>query len=79
MGRRSRQERGGLALLPGLVAGLGWAFYAGLAAACAMMVYHWFLIRGRSREGCFKAFMHNNWVGGAVFAGIVLSFLVRGP
>jgi len=44
-----------------------------------MMVYHWFLIRGRSREGCFKAFMHNNWVGGAIFAGIVLSFLTEGP
>jgi 4-hydroxybenzoate polyprenyltransferase len=43
------------------------------------MVYHWFLIRGRSREGSFKAFMHNNWVGGAVFAGIVLGFPFGGP
>ncbi|MDQ5847371.1 MAG: 4-hydroxybenzoate octaprenyltransferase [Pseudomonadota bacterium] len=51
---------------------LGWPYYLGLAAAAAMMVYHWFLIRGRTREGCFKAFMHNNWVGGAIFAGIVL-------
>jgi len=63
----------------GAMAGLGWPFYAGLAAAWAMMVYHWFLIRGRSREGCFKAFMHNNWVGGAILAGIVLSFLTEGP
>ena len=63
-----------LALLAwvGLRAGLAWPFYLGLAAAGAMMVYHWTLIRGRSREGCFKAFMHNNWIGGAVFAGIVL-------
>jgi 4-hydroxybenzoate polyprenyltransferase len=60
-------------------AGLAWPYYAGLAAALAMMVYHWFLIRGRSREGCFKAFMHNNWVGAAVFAGIVASYLVEGP
>lgn len=51
---------------------LGWPYYLGLAAAAAMMVYHGFLIRGRTREGCFKAFMHNNWVGGAIFAGIVL-------
>ena len=28
-----------------------------------MMVYHYTLIRGRSREGCFRAFRHNNWVG----------------
>ncbi|HYN11736.1 MAG TPA: 4-hydroxybenzoate octaprenyltransferase [Burkholderiales bacterium] len=51
---------------------LGWPYYLGLAAAGAMMGYHWLLIRGRTREGCFKAFKHNNWVGGAIFAGIVL-------
>jgi 4-hydroxybenzoate polyprenyltransferase len=61
-----------LALLAavGYVAGLAWPFYAGLAAAAAMMVHHWRLIRDRSREGAFRAFMHNNWVGAAVFAGI---------
>jgi len=53
---------------------LGWPYFLGLAVAGAMMLYHWRLIRGRSREGCFKAFMHNNWVGGAIFAGIVASF-----
>lgn len=59
-----------LLMAVGHVAGLAWPFYAGLAAAAAMMVYHWRLIRSRSREGAFKAFMHNNWVGAAVFAGI---------
>jgi 4-hydroxybenzoate polyprenyltransferase len=58
---------------------LGWPFYTGLAAAGVMMVYHWTLIRGRSRDGCFKAFMHNNWVGGAVFAGIVLALPLGWP
>ena len=52
---------------------LAWTFYAGLAVAAAMMAYHWTLIRGRTREGCFRAFRHNNWVGGAIFAGIVAS------
>jgi 4-hydroxybenzoate polyprenyltransferase len=47
-----------------------WPYYAGLAAAAAMMLYHWRLIRDRSRQGAFKAFMHNNWVGAAVFVGI---------
>lgn len=62
-----------LALLAavGAWSGLAWPFYAGLGAAGAMMLYHWSLIRGRTREGCFKAFMHNNWVGGAIFLGIV--------
>ena len=70
-----------LALLAalGVAAGLAWPFYLGLAAAAAMMVYHWFLIRGRSRDGCFKAFMHNNWVGGAIFAGILFSLPTGWP
>jgi len=63
----------------GVKARLGWPFYAGLAAAGVMMVYHWTLIRGRSRDGCFKAFMNSNWVGGAVFAGIVASLPLRWP
>ena len=50
---------------------LAWPYYAGLAVAAGMMLYHWRLIRDRSREGCFRAFRHNNWVGGAIFAGIV--------
>jgi 4-hydroxybenzoate polyprenyltransferase len=64
-----------LLLLLGLRLTLGWPYYVGLVVAAAMMAYHWFLIRDRSREGCFKAFMHNNWVGGAIFAGIVFSLL----
>ena len=53
---------------------LRWPYYTGLAVAAALMGYHYFLIRGRSREGCFRAFRHNNWVGAAIFAGIVLSY-----
>jgi 4-hydroxybenzoate polyprenyltransferase len=65
-----------LALLLGVGSArhLAWPYYAGLAAAWAMMGYHYFLIRGRSRAGCFKAFRHNNWVGAAIFAGIAFSF-----
>ena len=61
-----------LALLAvvGVMRSLGWPYFLGLALAGAMMLYHWTLIRRRSREGCFKAFRHNNWVGAAVFAGI---------
>jgi 4-hydroxybenzoate polyprenyltransferase len=59
----------------GLRLDLPWPYYAALAVAAAMSVYHWRLIRGRTPEGCFKAFLHNNWLGGAVFVGIVLSYL----
>ena len=50
---------------------LDWPYFLGLGAAAAMMVHHWFLIRGRNPEGCFKAFLRNNWVGAAIFAGLV--------
>jgi len=57
---------------------LAWPYYAGLAVAAGMMVHHYRLIRGRSREGCFQAFLHNNWVGAAIFAGIVAAYGLRG-
>lgn len=55
---------------------LGWAYYAGLVAAAGLMAYHYTLIRTRDRAACFKAFRHNNWVGAAVFAGIVMHYLL---
>jgi 4-hydroxybenzoate polyprenyltransferase len=48
---------------------------AGLAAAALQAAWHFLLIKDRSREGCFKAFRLNHWVGFAVFAGLVLSYL----
>jgi 4-hydroxybenzoate polyprenyltransferase len=62
----------------GMYEKLGLAYYAGLAVAAAMMAWHYTLIRGRTREGCFRAFLHNNWVGAAIFAGIVASYALGG-
>ncbi len=53
-----------------------WAFYTGLGVAAALAVYHYTLIRDREPAKCFKAFLHNNWLGAAIFAGIVIDFLV---
>jgi 4-hydroxybenzoate polyprenyltransferase len=50
----------------------GWPYFAGLMVAWGLVAYHWWLIRERTREGCFKAFMNANWIGGAVFVGITL-------
>ena len=49
----------------------GTRYFFGLAAAGAIALLHYTFIRGRSREGCFHAFRHNNWIGFAVFVGIV--------
>jgi len=62
----------------GMYEKLGLAYYAGLAVAAAMMAWHYTLIRGRTREGCFWAFLHNNWVGAAIFAGIVATYALGG-
>ncbi|WEN43485.1 4-hydroxybenzoate octaprenyltransferase [Thauera sp. GDN1] len=61
----------------GVMAGLGVAWYLGLVAACVLAAYHYTLIRGRERAACFKAFRHNNWVGGVIFAGLVVDLLAR--
>jgi len=55
----------------------GWVYYAGLLLAAGIALYHYSLIKHRQRESCFKAFLHNNWLGAAVFAGIALDNLVR--
>ena len=51
---------------------LGAGFALGLVVAATIAGYHWLLIRDRDRMRCFAAFRHNNWLGAAVFAGIVL-------
>ena len=54
----------------------GWAFYAGLGVAAVIAAYHFTLIRQRDPARCFKAFLHNNWIGASIFAGIVLDFMI---
>jgi 4-hydroxybenzoate polyprenyltransferase len=56
---------------------MGWMYYAGLAIAASVAGYHYTLIRNREREKCFKAFLHNNWFGAAVFAGIALDYFSK--
>ncbi|MBL4820783.1 MAG: 4-hydroxybenzoate octaprenyltransferase [Gammaproteobacteria bacterium] len=52
----------------------GW-FYLGLAVAVGLMLYQLYLIREREPGQCFKAFLNNNWVGAAIFMGILLDYL----
>jgi 4-hydroxybenzoate polyprenyltransferase len=61
----------------GMNLAFGLYYYLGLGVAGGMMLYHYGLIRGRGRAGCFRAFLHNNWVGGAVFAGIAADYAWR--
>jgi 4-hydroxybenzoate polyprenyltransferase len=63
--------------LLGRALGLGFWFLLGVAAAAVQAVWHYGLIRRRDREGCFRAFRLNHWVGFAVFAGVVLDLALR--
>ena len=69
-----------LAILAGVGVSLqlGAAYYVGLLVAAAIMGVHYTWIRGRERMACFKAFLHNNYVGLAIFAGIVADYLISG-
>lgn len=63
-----------LLVFSGTLAGLGLRYYAGLVVAFGFALYQQRLIRGRSRDGCFRAFLNNNWLGAAVFAGLLLNY-----
>ena len=60
----------------GVLRHAGWPFYTGLLVAAGIMGVHYTWIRERDRMRCFKAFLHNNYVGLAIFSGIVLDFLL---
>jgi len=61
--------------LVGREAGLGGAYWYGLCAAALLVVWEFFLARHRDRDACFRAFLHNHWVGAAIFAGIAIDYL----
>lgn len=54
---------------------LAWIYYVGLVLAGLLILYHFILIKNREPAKSFKAFLHNNWVGAAIFAGIFINFL----
>jgi len=56
---------------------LAWPYSLSLVVAAGFFVYQQFLIRNREPGNCFRAFLNNNWFGAAVFAGIVLSYLIQ--
>ncbi len=61
----------------GLSLGLGRVYLLGLAAAALQALWHYTLIRKREREGCFRSFRMNHWLGFTVFGGVVLDLALR--
>lgn len=63
--------------LVGRSAELGAWYYGGLAAASFFALYQRHLIKDREPARCFRAFLNNAWLGGAVFCGVALDYLFR--
>ncbi len=56
---------------------LGWPWFVAVLLGVAQVVWHHLLIRARTREGCFKAFRLNHWLGATLFAGIAIGYALN--
>ncbi|MDP2247859.1 MAG: 4-hydroxybenzoate octaprenyltransferase, partial [Nitrosomonadales bacterium] len=61
----------GLLAIVGSSLQLAWPYYVGIGLAAMLAIYHYSLIRRRERQLCFKAFLHNNWLGASIFIGLL--------
>ena len=61
----------------GLIQQLGVVYYVALVAVSGLIIYQYRLIHERDPARCFRAFLHNNWVGATVFTGIALDYLIK--
>ena len=64
-------------VLVGRQAELGMWYWAGLGVAALLVIWEFMLVRHRDRDACFRAFLHNHWVGTAIFAGIAIDLALR--
>ena len=65
-----------LLLLLGLKLQLSWPWFAGVAVAAVLFARQQYQVRNRDRDACFKAFLNNNWIGVAVWVGLLAAYLV---
>ncbi|GAB4182629.1 MAG: 4-hydroxybenzoate octaprenyltransferase [Wenzhouxiangellaceae bacterium] len=66
-----------LLLMLGRLAALGWPWLLALVATAGLFGYHQWLIRKRQKTPCFRAFLHNNWVGAVLFCGLWASLAMK--
>ena len=57
--------------------GLGWPYFVAISVGAAIALWHYTLIRARSRDGCFRAFRLNHWLGFTLFAGVAVEAVLR--
>ncbi len=64
-------------VLVGFVVGLGVFYYLGLTGAGLAAMRQQYLIRRREPQGCFLAFLNNNYFGMVLFLGLAADYLFR--
>ena len=63
-------------LMVGSQLDMSFIYYIGVLVTLILFVYQQHLIRDRGPAQCLRAFLNNNWVGAALFAGIVAHYAV---
>ena len=63
-----------LFLLLGSGLQFAWPWFAGVAVAAGLFMWQQYLVRERGRDACFKAFLNNNWVGLAIWVGLLAAY-----
>lgn len=66
-------------VISGQLFGMGELYYAGLTVSAALMIYHQWLIHGLEKAKCFRAFLHNQWIGLIIFISIILDYNLLTP
>ncbi len=67
----------GLLAYVGKLMEFGKCYYSGLATALLLAFWQYVLIKSRDKSHCFKAFLHNNWIGLVIFMGLVAEYYFR--
>ncbi len=65
-----------LLVLLGLKLQFSWPWFAGVTVAAGLFVRQQYLVKDRDRDACFKAFLNNNWVGMAIWAGLLIAYAI---
>ena len=65
-----------LLLLLGLKLQFSWPWFAGVAVATVLFARQQYQVRNRDRDACFNAFLNNNWVGVAIWTGLLTTYLI---
>jgi 4-hydroxybenzoate polyprenyltransferase len=65
-----------LLLLSGLWMQFAWPWFLGVAVATGLFAWQQYMVRSRNRDACFKAFLNNNWVGMAIWVGLLANYAI---